>query len=122
MNFPVDHLKGIETPFYYYDVELLERTISTVREEAARYGNFHVHYAIKANFNPKLLQIINDENTAELMQSFTVKYDTLEKEQAILHQEEMLKWRSFLIILLITLLVLLCVLLYISRKTPIRMS
>lgn len=65
----------------------------------------------------KLLQIINDENTAELMQSFTVKYDTLEKEQAILHQEEMLKWRSFLIILLITLLVLLCVLLYISRKT-----
>ena len=65
----------------------------------------------------KLLQIINDENTAELMQSFMVKYDTLEKEQAILHQEEMLKWRSFLIILLITLLVLLCVLLYISRKT-----
>ncbi|MBQ6709080.1 MAG: hypothetical protein IJN26_00065 [Bacteroidales bacterium] len=65
----------------------------------------------------KLLQIINDEKAAELMQSFTVKYDTLEKEQAILHQEEMLKWRSFLIILLITLQVLLCVLLYISRKT-----
>jgi diaminopimelate decarboxylase len=58
MNFPVDHLKGIETPFYYYDVELLERTISTVREEAARYGNFHVHYAIKANYNPRLLEII----------------------------------------------------------------
>ena len=58
MNFPVDHLKGIETPFYYYDVELLERTISAVREEAARYGNFHVHYAIKANYNPRLLEII----------------------------------------------------------------
>ena len=40
----------------------------------------------------KLLQIINDEKAADLMQSFTVKYDTLEKEQAILHQEEMLKW------------------------------
>ena len=58
MNFPVDHLKGIETPFYYYDVELLERTISAVREEAARYRNFHVHYAIKANYNPRLLEII----------------------------------------------------------------
>ena len=58
MNFPVDHLNGIETPFYYYDVELLERTISAVREEAARYRNFHVHYAIKANYNPRLLEII----------------------------------------------------------------
>lgn len=65
----------------------------------------------------KLLQIINDEKAAELMQSFTVKYDTLEKEQAILRQKEMLKWRSFLIILQIPLLVLLCVLLYISKKT-----
>lgn len=58
MKFPVDSFKGIETPFYYYDVELLENTIATVREEAARYGNFDVHYAIKANFNPRLLEII----------------------------------------------------------------
>lgn len=65
----------------------------------------------------QLQQIINDDKAAELLQSFTVKYDTLKKEQTILRQEEMLKWRSFLTILLITLLVLLCVLLYISRKT-----
>lgn len=58
MKFPIDHFKGVETPFYYYDVELLEKTIATVREEAARYGNFDVHYAIKANFNPCLLEII----------------------------------------------------------------
>ena len=58
MNFPVDYFKNIETPFYYYDVELLEKTIATVRDEAARYGNFDVHYAIKANFNPRLLEII----------------------------------------------------------------
>jgi diaminopimelate decarboxylase (EC 4.1.1.20) len=25
-NFPVDKLKGIETPFYYYDTDLLKRT------------------------------------------------------------------------------------------------
>lgn len=58
MNFPVEYFKGLETPFYYYDVELLEKTIATVRDEAARYGNFDVHYAIKANFNPRLLEII----------------------------------------------------------------
>lgn len=58
MKIPVDSFKGIETPFYYYDVELLENTIATVRNEAARYGNFDVHYAIKANFNPRLLEII----------------------------------------------------------------
>lgn len=59
---------------------------------------------------------INDEEAAELMQSFTVKYDTLRKEQTILHQEEMLKWRSGLTILLIVIVVLLSILLYIKKK------
>lgn len=58
MNFPVEKFRGLDTPFYYYDVELLERTLAAVRDEAARYGNFHVHYAIKANFNPRLLELI----------------------------------------------------------------
>lgn len=58
MKFPVEKFRGLDTPFYYYDVELLERTLAAVREEAARYGNFHVHYAIKANYNPRLLEII----------------------------------------------------------------
>ena len=60
MNFPVEYFKGIDTPFYYYDVELLEKTIATVKTEAARYGNFDVHYAIKANYNPRLLKIMAD--------------------------------------------------------------
>ena len=60
MNFPVEYFKGVDTPFYYYDVELLQKTIDTVKAEAARYGNFDVHYAIKANFNPRLLKIIAD--------------------------------------------------------------
>ena len=58
MNFPVEYFKGVDTPFYYYDVELLQKTIDTVKAEAARYGNFDVHYAIKANFNPRLLKIM----------------------------------------------------------------
>ena len=60
MNFPVDYFIGVDTPFYYYDVELLEKTIATVKAEAERYGNFDVHYAIKANFNPRLLKIMAD--------------------------------------------------------------
>ncbi|MBR5456561.1 MAG: diaminopimelate decarboxylase [Bacteroidaceae bacterium] len=58
MNFPVDAFAGIETPFYYYDVALLERTLAAAQREAARYDGFHVHYAIKANFNPRLLKIV----------------------------------------------------------------
>ncbi|MBR5477490.1 MAG: diaminopimelate decarboxylase [Bacteroidaceae bacterium] len=60
MNFPVEYFRGVDTPFYYYDVELLENTIATVKAEAARYGNFDVHYAIKANFNSRLLKIMAD--------------------------------------------------------------
>lgn len=58
MNFPVDVFAGIETPFYYYDVALLEETLATAQREAAKYDGFHVHYAIKANFNPRLLRIV----------------------------------------------------------------
>ena len=58
MKFPVEAFANIETPFYYYDVELLEKTLATVKEEAGKYEGFHVHYAIKANFNHRLLEIV----------------------------------------------------------------
>ena len=57
-KFPVEKFSGIETPFYYYDVELLRATLDKALEEAGKYDGFHVHYAIKANFNPQLLQVI----------------------------------------------------------------
>lgn len=57
-NFPVSAFRSIETPFYYYDTELLQRTIDVIKTEIAKYGNYHVHYAIKANANPKVLQLI----------------------------------------------------------------
>lgn len=60
-KYPLEAFKQIETPFYYYNVELLKATTSKVLEEAAKYSNFHVHYAIKANFNPRLLEIIKKE-------------------------------------------------------------
>lgn len=43
------------TPCYYYDLDLLNRTLDAV--DAAR-GSFCVHYAVKANANPTLLQVI----------------------------------------------------------------
>ena len=57
-KFPVEKFSGIETPFYYYDVELLRNTLDKALEESGKYNGFHVHYAIKANFNPQLLGII----------------------------------------------------------------
>ena len=58
MSFPVQKLNNIETPFYYYDADLLRKTLSVINEEASKYENFCVHYAIKANANPKVLKII----------------------------------------------------------------
>lgn len=59
-NFPADRLKSIETPFYYYDVELLKKTLKIVKEETKKYG-FVQHYAVKANANRKILEMIAAE-------------------------------------------------------------
>lgn len=59
-NFPVEKFKGIETPFYYYDTELLKQTLKTVKEEVKKYG-FMQHYAIKANANTTILKHIAAE-------------------------------------------------------------
>ncbi|MBQ9185928.1 MAG: diaminopimelate decarboxylase [Bacteroidales bacterium] len=48
----------IETPFYFYDTELLQRTVDEVSRASAKYG-IDVHYAVKANVEERLLQIIS---------------------------------------------------------------
>jgi diaminopimelate decarboxylase len=55
--YPTDRFRGLETPFYYYDLDLLKATLTSCKSEAERHG-FHVHYAMKANFNPRILQAI----------------------------------------------------------------
>ncbi len=55
--FPINKFKTIPTPFYYYDVELLKRTLHKLKEESDKYG-FIVHYALKANANNEILDII----------------------------------------------------------------
>ena len=59
-KFPVDKLQSIQTPFYYYDSELLRQTLRAIHEEAGRHEGFVVHYAVKANANPKVLRIIRE--------------------------------------------------------------
>ncbi|MCH4155399.1 MAG: diaminopimelate decarboxylase [Muribaculaceae bacterium] len=58
-QFPLQQFKDAETPFYYYDLQLLEQTLNEVK--AQTYGfPFHVHYAVKANANPGILRVIHD--------------------------------------------------------------
>ena len=57
-SFPVDKFAQLRTPFYYYDMELLRSTLDTINQESRRYEGFCVHYAIKANANPKILRAI----------------------------------------------------------------
>ena len=49
---------ALETPFYYYDLELLEETLARCKKAADTYG-FIVHYAMKANFNPEVLKAVH---------------------------------------------------------------
>jgi diaminopimelate decarboxylase len=53
----VNRFQQLETPFYYYDLHLLQKTLQVCHVAAAKY-NFHVHYAMKANFNPKVLAAV----------------------------------------------------------------
>lgn len=57
-SFPIAQFEQMQTPFYYYDTELLRETLRTINKEAGRHEGFVVHYAIKANANPKVLNVI----------------------------------------------------------------
>jgi len=59
-NFDVlTQFKNLETPFYYYDLTLLRKTISQVKKLSRLYG-FDIHYAVKANSNHPILNEMKD--------------------------------------------------------------
>lgn len=58
--FPLEKLGRLQTPFYYYDAELLRQTLRAINQEANKHEGFCVHYAVKANANPKVLRIIRE--------------------------------------------------------------
>lgn len=55
---PISKFNSIETPFYYYDVDLLQQTLNRIKSEIEG-KQFHVHYALKANTNERILQEIS---------------------------------------------------------------
>ena len=57
-TFPIEKFRELETPFYYYDMKVLRDTLDTINREASKYNNFIVHYAVKTNANPKILNTI----------------------------------------------------------------
>lgn len=56
-QFPINEFTQLRTPFYYYDLTLLNNTLKEIKKYAAN-SNYHVHYAIKANANQEILKSI----------------------------------------------------------------
>jgi diaminopimelate decarboxylase len=55
----IRRLKSRSTPFYYYDTDVLHRTLTMASKEAVERG-FKVHYAVKANFNPIIMKTVSE--------------------------------------------------------------
>jgi len=53
----VARFQNLETPFYYYDLTLLDRTLLSCKAASEKF-RFHVHYALKANFNEEVLKAV----------------------------------------------------------------
>lgn len=58
-QYPTDKFSNIQTPFYYYDLDVLRKTLDEIKALNLP-ENYVVHYAMKANVNPKILAIIKN--------------------------------------------------------------
>lgn len=56
-----ERFEQIQTPFYYYDTCLLAETLAAIKSETDKHEGWHLHYAIKACANPKVLKLISQE-------------------------------------------------------------
>ena len=56
---PIRNMPAIPTPYYQYDLGLLEQTLALASSGSSRYG-FHIHYALKANYDSRLLSRIRE--------------------------------------------------------------
>ena len=54
---PATSYFSMKTPFYFYDLTLLERTLSALARSAGRH-DVAIHYALKANNHPRILQTV----------------------------------------------------------------
>lgn len=54
----LDNIVDLSTPYYCYDLSLLRNTIGNIQKEISGFP-FVVHYAVKANGNPRILEEIS---------------------------------------------------------------
>ena len=54
-----DFFRTQKTPFYYYDLDVLNATLEEIQKHGLSKG-FHVHFALKANNQPKVLKLIKE--------------------------------------------------------------
>jgi diaminopimelate decarboxylase len=54
----IQKFRDLPTPFYFYDLDVLNTTCQKVLDESVK-TEFKVHYAVKANPNPRILKIIS---------------------------------------------------------------
>jgi len=57
-NKTIEKFRDLPTPFYYYDLDMLNVTLNTLKNESINSG-YKIHYAVKANANPRILKIIS---------------------------------------------------------------
>jgi len=58
LNNYLEKFRELPTPFYFYDLDILRDTLDIIKGESEKYG-IKIHYAIKANSNPRILQLIS---------------------------------------------------------------
>ncbi len=58
-TFPLNAFGQLSTPFYFYDTARLKATLKAAADAAAKYG-YHIHYALKANANERILRMIRE--------------------------------------------------------------
>lgn len=60
LNKYLEKFKSLETPFYFYDTELLKKTVHSAAEAAKTMPEAMIHFAVKANDNERVLKEMNN--------------------------------------------------------------
>lgn len=58
MKLTLEKIENLQTPRYIYDLGILKKTLESAIFWSKKY-NFHIHYAVKANFEDRILQEIS---------------------------------------------------------------
>lgn len=56
----IQRFNKLNTPFYFYDIDLLDKTILSLKKSLDL--NYNIYYAIKANNNTKIIELIKNHN------------------------------------------------------------